>query len=610
MARLSTLFFLLLAQLLSAWALPAYVPPVRVREFNFTLTWAKHAPDGFSRKMFLINGQSPGPTIEVDQDDWVVVRVKNHSPQNTTIHFHGIEMFGTPWSDGVPGLSQLSIPPGGHFVHEFAATQYGSFWYHSHFHGQIEDGLYGPIIIHPRPQDPKPFHLISSDPNAIAAMVEAERNVKPLTIADFNHFTSQEKWNIALASGVEDSCYDSILFNGKGHVQCLPSAEVSANLSDDQKAFLAMGNVTAMTDKSCLPAAALAALGNPDQANLTAIPAGAFSGCKETKGATEVIQAQLSSLPTHQWLAINIIGSINFITSMVSIDEHDMWVYAMDGSYIHPQKVQALVLTNGDRYSIMVKINKAGKFNIRCNAISIPQVLVGNAVLEVLSNCGKTYASESKPFISITGVPLSKKVTLFNQATAAPFPPEPIAQRADVTYKLNMKLDGASYLWALNSSRLMPSTLDSSSDLPILFRHPEPVQNNVTISTFNGTWVDLVLFASTVPMPPHPIHKHSNKMFQIGAGEGEFAWDSVEEAIKEKPELFNLVNPPRRDSIASLPAITGKTWTVVRYQVVNPGAWLLHCHISNHLLGGMSIVIRDGIDKWPTVPDKYLDWKF
>ncbi|KAL7952467.1 Cupredoxin [Trichoderma compactum] len=573
MAQLSKLLFLLLAQLLSAWALPAYVPPVRM--------------NGFSRQMFLINGQSPDPTIEVGQDDWVVVRVKNHSPQNTTIHFHGIEMFGTPWSDGVPGLSQLSIPPGGHFVHEFAATPMA-----------IKDGLYSPIIVHPRPQDPKLFHLISSDPKAIAAMVDAERNVKPIAIADFNHFTSQEKWNIALASGVGDSCYDYILFNGKGHVQCLPSAEVSANLSDDQKAFLAMGNVTVMTDKSCLPPAALAALGNPDQANITAIPAGAFSGCKETKGATEVIQAQLSSLPTHQWLAINIIGSINFITSMVSIDEHDMWVYAMDGSYIHPQKVQAPVLTNGDRDSIMVKISKAGKFNIRCNAISITQGLVGNAVVEVQSNYGKAYGSESKPFISITGVPLSKNVTLSNQATAAPFPPESIAQRADVTYKLNMKLDGASYLWALNSSRLMPSTLDNSSELPILFRHPEPVQNNVTISIFN------------VPMPPYPIHKHSNKMFQIGAGEGEFNWDSVEEAIMEKPELFNLVNPPRRDSIASLPAITGKTWTVVRYQLLNPGAWLLHCHISNHLLGGMSIVIRDGVDKRPTIPDQYLDWKF
>jgi FtsP/CotA-like multicopper oxidase with cupredoxin domain len=83
------LLFILFAQLLPAWAHPTHFPPTRVREFNFSLAWAKHAPDGFSRNMFLINGQSPGPIIEVEQDDWVVVRVKNTSPYNTTIHFHG-----------------------------------------------------------------------------------------------------------------------------------------------------------------------------------------------------------------------------------------------------------------------------------------------------------------------------------------------------------------------------------------------------------------------------------------------------------------------------------------------------------------------------------------
>ncbi|KAL7783644.1 multicopper oxidase [Trichoderma ceciliae] len=609
MARLHMLLRILLAQLLLAWAHPAYVPPTRVREFDFILTWDKHAPDGFSRYMYLINGQSPGPTIEVDQDDWVVVRVKNKSPYNTTIHFHGIEMLGTPWSDGVPGLSQRAIPPGGHFIHEFAASQYGSYWYHSHFHGQIEDGLYGPIIIHPRPQDPKPFHLISSNPVAVAAMIEAERNVKTLMIADLNHFTSEEKWNIALASGIEDSCYDSIVFNGKGRVQCLPSAEVSANLSDDQKAFLELGKETAMTDKSCLPPKVLAALGGEGQSNLSTIPAGAFTGCEETNGTIEVIRAQLSPVSNQKWLALSMIGSINFITAMLSIDEHDMWVYAMDGSYIHPQKVQALTLTNGDRYSVMVRLQEAGRFNIRCNAVSIPQVLVGHAILEV-NGCGRRNASESRPFISITGVPLSKNVTLFNQDTAAPFPPESISRTADALYKLNMKLDGASYLWALNSTRLMPATLDNSEKPPVLFRQPELAQDNITISTRNGTWVDLVFFASTTPMPPHPIHKHSNKMFQIGSGEGDFLWSSVEEAILEKPELFNLVNPPRRDSFASRPAVNSKSWIAVRYHVVNPGAWLLHCHISNHLLGGMSVIIQDGVDEWPTVPGRYLDWKF
>jgi FtsP/CotA-like multicopper oxidase with cupredoxin domain len=353
----------------------------------------------------------------------------------------------------------------------------------------------------------------------------------------------------------------------------------------------------------------LAALGTQGQSNLSAIPAGAFTGCKNTNGRIEVIRTQYSSSITQKWLALNIIGSLNFITAMASIDEHDMWVYAMDGSYIHPQKVQALTLTNGDRYSVMVRIKKFGKFKIRCNAASIPQVLVGHAVLDV-QGCGKSNASESQPYISITGAPLSKNVTLFNQDTAAPFPPEPISQTADAFYKLNMKLDGASYLWALNSTRLMPATLDSSGKPPILFKQPAITNDNITISTRNGTWIDLVFFASTTPMPPHPIHKHSNKMFQIGAGDGDFLWSTVEEAVKEKPELFNLVNPPRRDSFASRPAINSKTWIAVRYQVVNPGAWLLHCHISNHLLGGMSVIIQDGVDKWPIVPERYLDWKF
>lgn len=292
---------------------------------------------------------------------------------------------------------------------------------------------------------------------------------------------------------------------------------------------------------------------------------------------------------------------------MVSIDEHDMFVYAMDGSYIKPQKVQALVLTNGDRYSIMARINKVGKFNFRSNAISAPQVLTGHAVLEVEGR-KKGSERESQPYISITGVPL-KNVTVFNQDIAAPFPPEPISQKADALYKLNMRLDGASYLWALNSTRLMPATLDADKT-PVLFEKPQVIYDNTTISTRNGTWIDLVFFSSSIPMPPHPIHKHNNKMLQIGGGDGEFPWSSVEEAMRERPELFNLVNPPRRDSFASRPAVHSKTWIAVRYQVVNPGAWLLHCHISNHLLGGMSVIIQDGVDKWPTVPERYLDWKY
>jgi FtsP/CotA-like multicopper oxidase with cupredoxin domain len=58
--------------------------------FDLTLTWEKHAPDGFERDMILINGQFPGPLLEMDEDDYVEVKVHNKMPFNTTVHFHGM----------------------------------------------------------------------------------------------------------------------------------------------------------------------------------------------------------------------------------------------------------------------------------------------------------------------------------------------------------------------------------------------------------------------------------------------------------------------------------------------------------------------------------------
>ena len=60
------------------------------RHYDFTVTWEDGAPNGHIRKMFKINGQFPGPTIKLHEGDDVVVTVKNLSPKNTTLHFHGM----------------------------------------------------------------------------------------------------------------------------------------------------------------------------------------------------------------------------------------------------------------------------------------------------------------------------------------------------------------------------------------------------------------------------------------------------------------------------------------------------------------------------------------
>lgn len=353
---------------------------------------------------------------------------------------------------------------------------------------------------------------------------------------------------------------------------------------------------------SCLPASTLIKFGG-GSGNESALPPGTFSGCKPTTGSIETIKTRKPADPDGEWIAMDIIGGFSFITAVISIDEHDMWVYAVDGSYIEPQKVQAITVSNGDRYSVFINTKKTGNFKIRCSSVNIAQILVGHAILSV-GGSNSTDASEA--FIDISGNPRSPDVTFFDQAIAHPFPPEPIAATADAFFPLNMKVDGASYLWAMNSTRLMLTDIDNSD--PVLFAPAPNLQNNVTITTKFNSWVDLLFFTGHKPMPPHPIHKHGNKMFQIGSGVGVFKWNSTEEAIREVPEQFNLVNPPKRDGFASLTAFGNVTWVLVRYHVTNPGAWLLHCHIDNHLQGGMMMVIQDGVDHWPLVPDRYRDF--
>lgn len=88
----SWLLTLLLTSLVSAAALGPRGVPKGHKEFDLYVTWGTAAPDGFARDLFLVNGQTPGPVLDIDQGDSVVVRVHNKSPFNMTTHFHGMPL--------------------------------------------------------------------------------------------------------------------------------------------------------------------------------------------------------------------------------------------------------------------------------------------------------------------------------------------------------------------------------------------------------------------------------------------------------------------------------------------------------------------------------------
>ncbi|RHZ74853.1 hypothetical protein Glove_219g146 [Diversispora epigaea] len=92
------------------------------RYYHFELKVVKLSPDGYERPVWTVNGQYPGPLIQANKGDRLVVNVTNNCGDPATIHWHGIFRPGT-------------------------------FWYHSHYYAQYVDGLVGSFIVHD-PEDP------------------------------------------------------------------------------------------------------------------------------------------------------------------------------------------------------------------------------------------------------------------------------------------------------------------------------------------------------------------------------------------------------------------------------------------------------------------------
>ncbi len=94
------------------------------------------------------NGTVPGPAIAATEGDRVRIILENHLPEMFAPHWHGLEL--PIGQDGVPGISQDPIPPGGSHTYEFTLNQNGTFFYHSHMPMQEMMGMIGLFIVHPK----------------------------------------------------------------------------------------------------------------------------------------------------------------------------------------------------------------------------------------------------------------------------------------------------------------------------------------------------------------------------------------------------------------------------------------------------------------------------
>jgi FtsP/CotA-like multicopper oxidase with cupredoxin domain len=143
-------------------------PPVAHHHFSVAgLTGPKGRPDekvtltaekapvelasGQKVNAWTFNGSAPGPELRIRQGDLVQVTLVNKDiGDGVTIHWHGLDVPNA--EDGVAGVTQNAVEPGGRYVYRFRPEQVGTFWYHTHQDASqgVKQGLFGALVIDPR----------------------------------------------------------------------------------------------------------------------------------------------------------------------------------------------------------------------------------------------------------------------------------------------------------------------------------------------------------------------------------------------------------------------------------------------------------------------------
>jgi FtsP/CotA-like multicopper oxidase with cupredoxin domain len=154
-------------------------------------------------RMLGYNGSIPGPTLKVQEGSEIIVRVRNEGDLDTTVHWHGLRLENK--YDGVPHETQAPIPVGGEFTYRIQFPDPGLYWYHPHIREDYtqELGLYGNILVVPAepdywPQADRDVFLTLDD-----ILIE-DGKVAPFSPSETTYTAMGRFGNLLLTSGEPD----------------------------------------------------------------------------------------------------------------------------------------------------------------------------------------------------------------------------------------------------------------------------------------------------------------------------------------------------------------------------------------------------------------------
>lgn len=499
---------------------------------NLTVAYKQVNFTGTPAQAISVNNQIPGPTLHLKEGQPVLINVFNRLNVGTTIHWHGLLV---PWQmDGVSGVSQQPIPPGGFFQYRFTPHQSGSYWYHAHDGFQEQQGLYGGIII-----DAKT--LVAHHYNKDFVVV----------LSDWSNTGPQQIYaNLKKVDGYYDSRFP-----------------LQASLF---KFIRDYRNSTPLKRHQLLRSYKMMQKSRMNIYDFSDIAYDAY-----------LLNGQVSQRPWTRKVKLGDTVRLRFIGAgastnyNVKLDRGRMKIVQIDGNNIKPYTVEHFKIEPGETYDVLVSIKHLGATIIYAESMDtlgraigvltttpnvavniqdlkpFPEpapIMMGNMAMEMHSNSLPSMSSSAMPSMSMHKIPMSNMKSLTEgspyqkiiAAVKTNNPNKPIEKtiHMDLTGYMNR------YIWFINGV-----TMNNAK--PILLK---PGKRYRIIFT-NHSMMD------------HPMHIHGH-WFILRNGHG--AYD---------PLLHTIVVPPMATVVVDLDADAS-------------GQWFFHCHQLYHMAAGMARVFQ------------------
>ncbi|GAB2282686.1 hypothetical protein Dimus_017224 [Dionaea muscipula] len=523
------------------------------------------------RTITAVNGKSPGPLIRVHEGDNLKVHAVNRSPYNITIHWHGVFQRLSPWADGPEYTTQCPIQPGDGYVYNFNITgQEGTLWWHAHVQS-LRATVHGALIIYPKKgRSAFPFPTPYKE--------------YPIILGEWWNANVFDVENQALATGGAPNISNAFLMNGRpGHLYpCSSNDTYKLSVTHGKRYLLRIINAALNTqlffkiaNHNFTVVAVDASYTEPYDTDVVLVAPGQ---------TTDVLLTANQSVGSSYYMAarayISNTGVAYDNTTTTGILQYKGSSHSTSSSSSSTPVMPTLPAYNDTDTATKFNTNLTGLVN-GTHWKQVPLKVDVNMLMTVglgLISCGpnatcagplgQVFAGSISNFSFQFPTKLSMLQAHFNNVSGiynANFPDQPA-----VSFNYTNTNDSLNKSLVFTTKSTTVKEVKYNTTLQIVF------QDTALLGTEN-----------------HPMHLHGFNFHVLAQGFGNYDPST-------DPTKFNLVNPQIRNTIG----VPVGGWAAIRFRANNPGVWLMHCHLDEHLMPGLAtaLVVDNGGTPSSTLP--------